>query len=165
MLPSKNSKETIYSIHKIQSFFNTEKKIYPKRKSDDITQNDKFCLFKVNSNAETTDTNNRFSLNNQKEKKICIKFKDLVAEEESNNNISDDNNLELALIIKKRRNTNKLKKVDKCNNKISLENDKAKEDLNNKQLKLCKSMGKVIIGTKDEQNTFINKIKRKILCC
>ena len=169
MQSSKNSKEVTYSIHNIKSFFNGVKKISPKRKSDDITQADKLCLYKVNSNAETNDTNNinRISLNNPKEikeKKICIKFKDFFAEKESNKNIDDESNLELALAIKKRRYTNKLKKVDKCNNKISLGNDKGKEDdnSNKKKLKISKSMGKVIIG---EENTFFKNIKRKILCC
>ena len=167
MQSSENSKEVTYSIHNIKSFFNGVKKITPKRKSDDITQTDKLCLYKLNSNAETNDTNNRISLNNPKElkeKKICIKFKDFLAEEESNKNIDSESNLELALAIKKRRYTNKLKKVDKCNNKISLGNDKVKEDNNSnkKTLKISKSMSKVIIG---EENTFFKKIKRKLLCC
>ena len=161
--PLKNSKEVTYSIHKIKSYLSGVKKIYIKRRSNDMIQGEKLCLFKVNSNAETNDSNNRFSLNNAKEKKICIKFKDFVAEEKDN--INDKDNLELALAIKKRRYTNNLKKVQKCNNKISLGNDNAKEEINRKKLKISKSMGKVIIGPKDEENTFINKIKRRIFCC
>ena len=55
--------------------------------------------------------------------------------------------------------------MQKCNNKISLGNDNAKEEINRKKLKISKSMGKVIIGPKDEEDTFINKIKRRIFCC
>ena len=101
---SNNSKEVIYSLHNIKSYLNGVKKIYPKRKSDEYTPN-KLCLYKSNSNSntETADTNNKLNSN---EKKICIKFKDFVAEEKDN--INDKDNLELALAIKKRRFTNSL---------------------------------------------------------
>ena len=157
---SKNSKEIIYSIHNIKSYLSGVKKIYPKRKSDDVTST-KLCLYKSNSNEETTDTNNKYSLNIPKEKKICIKFKDLVAEEEDE---KDENNLELALSLKKRRYTNNQKKIYKCNNKINLRNDKDKEETNEKHLKISKSMGKIIIDD-NEDNSLIKKFKRKILCC
>ena len=110
-----NSKEIVYSIHNIKSYLSGVKKVFLKRKSDDGTSTTgKLCLCESNSNSETNDTTNKCSLNIPKEKKLCIKFKDLVAEEDDN---TDDVNLELALSIKKRRYTNKLKKVEKCNNK------------------------------------------------
>ena len=156
---SNNSKEVIYSPHKIKSYFNGVKKIYPKRKSDEYT-GDKLCLYKSNCNSETADTNTKLI---SKEKKICIKFKDLVAKEESEKE-TDEDNLELALKIKKRRYTNNPKKIYKCNNKINLINEKDKEETNDKKLKNSKSTSKVIIGDNNE-NTFLKKIKRKILCC
>ena len=158
----KNSKEVIYSIHNIKSYLSGVKKICPKRKSGDITGT-KFCLDKSNSNEGTADTNHKYSLNVPKEKKICIKFKDLVADKEEEN---DENNLELALLIKKRRYTGNQKKIYKCNNKINLGNDKEKDnnETNDKCLKISKSMGKIIIDDKNE-NSMIKKFKRKILCC
>ena len=102
---SNNSKEVIYSPHKIKSYFNGVKKIYPKRKSDEYT-GDKLCLYKSNCNSETADTNTKLI---SKEKKICIKFKDLVAEDKDNSD-NDDENFELALLVKKRRYTKKTEK-------------------------------------------------------
>ena len=156
--PSKNTKEVTYSIHNIKSYLDGVKKIYLKRRSDGAPSGEKLCLYKSNSNAETADSNN------QKDKKLCIKFKDFVAEEENN---KDEDELELALKIKKRRYTNNPKKIYKCNNKINLlnEKEKEKEEKNNREkiLKISKSMGKVIID--DDKNSLIQKIKRKILCC
>ena len=160
MIPQKNSKEVIYQFHNTKSFLNGVKKIHIKRRSNDIGSGTKLCLYKSNSNSETADT--KFSCTAQKEKKLCIKFKDLVAvngEDESN---KDD--LELALKIKKRRYTNNPKKIYKCNNKIKLENEKEKEE-EKKTLKTCKSMSKVIIGNDEEENRFIKFFKKKILCC
>lgn len=155
-----NTKEIVYSIHNIKSYLSGVKKVFLKRKSDDGTSaTGKLCLYKSNSNSETNDTTNKCSLNIPKEKKLFIKFKDLVAEEDDN---MDGVNLELALSIKKRRYTNKLKRVEKCNNKINLDNDKDKED--KKIIKISKSMGKIIIGNK-EDNNLIKTIKKKILCC
>ena len=73
--PLKNSKEVTYSIHKIKSYLSGVKKIYIKRRSNDMIQGEKLCLFKVNSNAETNDSNNRFSLNNAYEKKYVLNSK------------------------------------------------------------------------------------------
>ena len=161
----KNSKEVIYTIKNIKSNINdiNIKKIFLKRKSDNVASGSKLCLYnKTNSNLDTTDTNTNI-FNIPKEKKICIKFKDLVAKEESEKE-TDEDNLELALKIKKRRYTNNPKKIYKCNNKINLINEKDKEETNDKKLKNCKSTSKVIIGDNNE-NTFLKKIKRKILCC
>ena len=158
MEQSKNSKQVIYSVHNIKSYLNGVKKIYPKRKSDDVMES-KLCLYKSNSNAETNDTNNKYVSNPKDEKKICIKFKDLVADEEDK---KDESNLELALSLKKRRYTNEQKKIYKCNNKIKLGNDK--EVINGKQLKKNKSVGKLIIEDKDD-NSMLKKLKKKILCC
>ena len=47
------------------------KKIYLKRRSDGAPSGEKLCLYKSNSNAETADSNN------QKDKKLCIKFKEI----------------------------------------------------------------------------------------
>ena len=81
-----------------------------KRKSDNVASGSKLCLYnKTNSNLDTTDTNTNI-LNIPKEKKICIKFKDLVAKEESEKE-TDEDNLELALKIKKRRYTNNPKEI------------------------------------------------------
>ena len=159
---SNNSKEVIYSLHNIKSYLNGVKKIYPKRKSDEYTPN-KLCLYKSNSNSntETADTNNKLNSN---EKKICIKFKDLVAEEKDNNDKDDDNNFELALLVKRRRYTKNPKKIYKYNNKINLGNEKEKEEINKKQMKISKSMGKFIIDNSND-NTIFHKIKKKILCC
>ena len=159
MNQSNNSKEVIYSPHKIKSYFNGVKKIYPKRKSDEYT-GDKLCLYKSNCNSETADTNTKLI---SKEKKICIKFKDLVAEGKDNSD-NDDENFELALLVKKRRYTKKQKKIYKCNNKINLANDKEKEEINKKQMKISKSMGKFIIDNSND-NTISQKIKKKLLCC
>ena len=160
MIPQKNSKEVIYQFHNTKSFLNGVKKIHIKRRSNDVASGTKLCLYKSNSNSETADT--KFSCTAQKEKKLCIKFKDLVAVD--GNDDSNEDNLELALKIKKRRYTNDPKKVYKCNNKINLGNEKDKEE-EKKTLKTCKSMSKVIIGNDEEENRFIKFFKKKILCC
>ena len=160
MIPQKNSKEVIYQFHNTKSFLNGVKKIHIKRRSNDVASGTKLCLYKSNSNSETTDT--KFSCTAQKEKKLCIKFKDLVAVDGKDD--SNEDNLELALKIKKRRYTNNPKKVYKCNNKINLGNEKDKEE-EKKTLKTCKSMSKVIIGNDEEENRFIKFFKKKILCC
>ena len=159
MIPQKNSKEVIYQFHNTKSFLNGVKKIHIKRRSNDIGSGTKLCLYKSNSNSETADT--KFSCTAQKEKKLCIKFKDLVAVNGEDEPNEDD--LELALKIKKRRYTNKPKKIYKCNNKIKLENEKEKEE--KKTLKTCKSMSKVIICDDEKENRFIKFFKKKILCC
>ena len=160
MIPQKNSKEVIYQFHNTKSFLNGVKKIHIKRRSNDVASGTKLCLYKSNSNSETADT--KFSCTAQKEKKLCIKFKDLVAVDGKDD--SNEDNLELALKIKKRRYTNNPKKVYKCNNKINLGNEKDKEE-EKKTLKICKSMSKVIIGNDEEENRFIKFFKKKILCC
>ena len=160
MIPQKNSKEVIYQFHNTKSFLNGVKKIHIKRRSNDVASGNKLCLYKSNSNSETADT--KFSCTAQKEKKLCIKFKDLVAVDGKDD--SNEDNLELALKIKKRRYTNNPKKVYKCNNKINLGNEKDKEE-EKKTLKTCKSMSKVIIGNDEEENRFIKFFKKKILCC
>ena len=160
MIPQKNSKEVIYQFHNTKSFLNGVKKIHIKRRSNDVSSGTKLCLYKSNSNSETADT--KFSCTAQKEKKLCIKFKDLVAVDGKDD--SNEDNLELALKIKKRRYTNNPKKVYKCNNKINLGNEKDKEE-EKKTLKTCKSMSKVIIGNDEEENRFIKFFKKKILCC
>ena len=160
MIPQKNSKEVIYQFHNTKSFLNGVKKIHIKRRSNDVASGTKLCLYKSNSNSETADT--KFSCTAQKEKKLCIKFKDLVAVDGKDD--SNEDNLELALKIKKRRYTNNPKKVYKCNNKINLGNEKDKEE-GKKTLKTCKSMSKVIIGNDEEENRFIKFFKKKILCC
>ena len=160
MIPQKNSKEMIYQFHNTKSFLNGVKKIHIKRRSNDVASGTKLCLYKSNSNSETADT--KFSCTAQKEKKLCIKFKDLVAVDGKDD--SNEDNLELALKIKKRRYTNNPKKVYKCNNKINLGNEKDKEE-EKKTLKTCKSMSKLIIGNDEEENRFIKFFKKKILCC
>ena len=160
MIPQKNSKEVIYQFHNTKSFLNGVKKIHIKRRSNDVASGTKLCLYKSNSNSETADT--KFSCTAQKEKKLCIKFKDLVAVDGKDD--SNEDNLELALKIKKRRYTNNPKKVYKCNNKINLGNEKDKEE-KKKTLKTCKSMSKLIIGNDEEENRFIKFFKKKILCC
>ena len=160
MIPQKNSKEVIYQFHNTKSFLNGVKKIHIKRRSNDVASGTKLCLYKSNSNSETADT--KFSCTAQKEKKLCIKFKDLVAVD--GNDDSNEDNLELALKIKKRRYTNNPKKVYKCNNKINLGNEKDKEE-EKKTLKTCKSMSKLIIGNDEQENRFIKFFKKKILCC
>ena len=165
MIPQKNSKEVIYQFHNTKSFLNGVKKIHIKRRSNDVSSGTKLCLYKSNSNSETADT--KFSVNVPKEKKLCIKFKDLVvqnSEDEDWGSSQNDENLELALKIKKRRYTNNPKKIYVCNNKINLGNEKEKEE-EKKRLKTCKSMSKVIIGNNEKENRFIKFFKKKILCC
>jgi hypothetical protein len=67
----KNSKEVIYTIKNIKSNINdiNIKKIFLKRKSDNVASGSKLCLYnKTNSNLDTTDTNTNI-LNIPKEKK------------------------------------------------------------------------------------------------
>ena len=163
MIPQKNSKEVIYQFHNTKSFLNGVKKIHMKRRSNDVASGTKLCLYKSNSNSntETADTNNKLNSN---EKKICIKFKDLVAEEKDDNDKDDEKNFELALLLKRRRYTKNPKKIYKCNNKINLGNEKEKEEINKKQMKISKSMGKFIIDNSND-NTISQKIKKKLLCC
>jgi hypothetical protein len=162
MIPQGNSKEVIYQFRNTKSFLNGVKKFHAKRMSNDLGSGTKLCLYKSNSNSETADT--KFSGTAQKEKKLCIKFKDLVAVEGEGEESNDDN-LELALKIKKRRYTNNPKKIYICNNKINLGTEKEKEEENKKRLKTCKSMSKVIIGDDSKDNGFIKFFKKKILCC
>ena len=146
----------------IKSCFKKATKIFPKRKSDDITGKSNLLLLMKNttSNAETSSgSENKTTakkkifpetdINCPKPKKICIKFTDLVAEEKSDED--SDKHLELALQIKKRKYTNNSKiKITKCD-QIFLDNnkEKEKEDIKNKKQlkkKSSKSMNKVILG-------------------
>ena len=101
-----NSKEVIYKKHHINSLFDKAIKINPKRKSDDITTKSKLLLInKTNSNIETAGDSgikkihHKSSMAIPRQKKICIKFKDLVVD--SVKNEDSENHLELALMIKK----------------------------------------------------------------
>ena len=179
-----NSKEIIYNMKNIKSCFNKATKIFPKRKSDDITGKSNLLLLIKNttSNVETSSgSENKTTakkklfpetdINFPKQKKICIKFADLVAEEKIGDEDSDKH-LELALQIKKRKYTNNSKiKITKCD-QIFLDNnkekEKEKEDKKNKKelkKKSSKSMNKVILGNQNEENIIIKKIKKKLLCC
>ena len=177
-----NSKEIIYNMKNIKSCFNKATKIFPKRKSDDITGKSNLLLLIKNttSNVETSSgSENKTTakkklfpetdINFPKQKKICIKFADLVAEEKFDDEDSEKH-LELALQIKKRKYTNNSKiKITNCD-QIFLDNnkEKEKEDIKNKKQlkkKSSKSMNKIILGNQNEENIIITKIKKKLLCC
>ena len=180
MNTNQNSKEIIYNIKNIKSCFNKATKIFPKRKSDDITGKSNLLLPIKNtaSNTETsTGSENKIAtkkgiiseafMNNPKPKKLCIKFTDLVTKE-----IKDeysDKHLELALQIKKRKYSHYSRiKITKCEPIFLDNNNKEKEDIKiNKQLKKksSKSMNKIILGNQNEENIIIKKIKKKLLCC
>lgn len=163
MKDHKNSKEVIYKMHNINSLFDKAIKINPKRKSDDITSKSNLLLKnKTNSHTETVGESelkkyhHKSSLAIPKQKKICIKFKDLVVD--SVKNESSDSHLELALMIKKGKlhHNNSKKNISKCDN--------GSLNIKNERLKKSKSIDKVILGSNEEENITIKKIK-KFLCC
>ena len=158
-----NSKEVIYKKHNKNFLFDNAIKINPKRKSDDIaTKSNLRLMNKANSNSETVEesrikkSHHKSSKEIPKQTKICIKFKDLVVDSEKNED--SKNHLELALIIKKGKihHNNSKKKYTKCNNgSLFIKNEKVQKS---------KSITKVILGSNDEENITIKKIK-KIFCC
>jgi len=158
-----NSKEVIYKKHHINSLFDKAIKINPKRKSDDITTKSKLLLInKTNSNIETAGDSgikkihHKSSMAIPRQKKICIKFKDLVVD--SVKNEDSENHLELALMIKKGKipHNKSKKKLVKCDNgNVSIKNEKIQKS---------KSINKVILGSNEEKNITIKKTK-KIFCC
>lgn len=178
METKQSSKEIIYNIKNIKSCFNKATKIFPKRKSDDITGKSNILLLIKNStsNAETSSGSEnkettkkklfpvtQKNINFPKPKKICIKFADLVAD--IKNDEDSDMHLELALQIKKRKYTNNSKiKITKCD-QIFLDCHKEKEDIKQLKKKSSKSMNKIILGNQNEENIIIQKIKKKLLCC
>ncbi len=175
-MDTRNSKEVIYKIHNIKSYFNNVVKIYPKRKSDDIIDKKNMLLLmkqtNSNSNADTAGESNlinpvskksspKSSMNIPKpKKKICIHFKDLVVESEK----SDDDNtehMELALQIKRKRiYTNNPKQMITHCNKINLDKIENKSTVNK-----SKSLSKVILGEQNEENIIIKTIRKKLFCC
>ena len=176
---AQNSKEIIYKMHDIKSCFKNAVKIYPKRKSDDITEKSNVLLFLKNniSNADTAGESDDTKISPKKlmiesradipkKKNICIKYKDLVVDSDKSDD--SDSHLELALIIKKKRKyTNNPKiKIAKCDN-ICLHINKIKEEDINNQLnkRISKSCCKVILGSQNKENIFIKRIKRKLFCC
>ena len=93
------SKEVIYKKHNVNSLFDKAIKINPKRRSDDITSKANLLLLnKTNSNKETAvdsginKIHHKSSLAIPKQKKICIKFKDLIVDsvknEDSNSHLN-----------------------------------------------------------------------------
>jgi hypothetical protein len=163
MKDHKNSKEVIYKKHNVNSLFDKAIKINPKRKSDDITTKSKLLLMaKTNSNMETAGDSeikkfyHKSSMAIPKQKKICIKFKDLVID--SVKNEDSNSHLELALMIKKGKiHRNKFKKkYSKCDN--------GNPSIKIEQLQKSKSISKVILGSNEKENITIKKIK-KIFCC
>ena len=158
-----NSKEVIYKKHNVNFLFDKAIKINPKRKSDDITTKSKLLLInKTNSNIETVGDSRIKKLHHKssmaipRQKKICIKFKDLVVD--SVKNEDSENHLELALMIKKGKipHNKSKKKFVKCDNgNFSIKNEKIQKS---------KSINKVILGNNEEENITIKKIK-KIFCC
>ena len=163
MKDHKNSKEVIYKKHNINSLFDKAIKINPKRKSDDITTKSNFLLInKTNSNIETIGDSgikkihHKSSMAIPKQKKICIKFKDLVVD--SVKKEDSENHLELALMIKKGKipHNNFKKKHSKCDNGSS--------NIKNENFQKSKSISKVILGSNEEENITIKKIKKKFCC-
>ena len=163
MKDHKNSKEVIYKKHNANFIFDKAIKINPKRKSDDITIKSNLLLMnKTNSNIETIGDSgikkihHKSSMEIPKQKKICIKFKDLVVDTVKNED--SENHLELALMIKKGKipHNNSKKKHSKCDNGIS--------NIKNKNFQKSKSISKVILGSNDEENVTIKKIKKKFCC-
>ena len=160
-----NSKEVIYKKHNINFLFDKAIKINPKRKSDDIAAKSNLRLMnKANSNAETVEgsrikkSHHKSSMAIPKQTKICIKFKDLVAN--SVKSEDSDNHLELALMIKRgkiKHHNNSKKKNSKYDNK----NFSSKIE----KLQKSKSINKIILGINEKEN-FIKKIKKKLkFCC
>ncbi len=178
METSKNSRKNIHKMHNIKACFKNVEKIYPKRKSDDISDKANVLLFLKNniSIAETAGESQDIKIiekkkkiqsnkNIPKEKKnICIKYKDLIVESEESED--SESHMELALRIKKKRKTN----IPKCNNnnKIFLDINKAQAEKINIKLNKKKnnSVKNIILSSqKEEENFFIRKIKKKFLCC
>jgi len=159
----KNSKEVVYKMYDVNSLFDNTIKINPKRKSDDVTAKSKFLLInKTNSNTETAGDSalKKIHYNSSKaipkQKKICIKYQDLVAD--SVKKEDSESHLELALMIKKGKipHNKSKKKFQKCNNGSLIIKKTEK-------FKKSKSINKVILGSNDKENIIIKKIK-KILC-
>ena len=159
----RNSKEVVYKKPSANSLFDKAIKINPKRKSDDITAKSNLLLMnKTNSNIETIGESgikkihHKSSMAIPKQKKICIKFKDFVVDPIKNED--SENHLELALMIKKGKipHNNSKKKYSKCDN----EGFKIK----NENLEKSKSKSKVILGSNEEENITIKKIKKKFCC-
>ena len=158
------SKEVIYKKHNVNSLFDKAIKINPKRKSDDITAKSNLLLLnKTNSNNKETVGDSginkiyhKSSMAIPKQKKICIKFKDLIVDSVKN----EDSNchLELALMIKKGKlsHNNSKKKYSKCDN--------GNFTIKNEKLQKSKSISKVILGSNEKENITIKKIK-KTFCC
>ena len=154
-----NSKEVIYKKHNINFLFDKAIKINPKRKSDDVaTKSNLRLMNKANSNAETVEesrikkSHHKSNKAIPKQKKICIKFKDLVVD--SVKSEDSDNHLELALMIKR--------------GKVNHHNNSKKKNSKNfsskiEKLQKSKSINPVILGINDKEN-IIKKIKKK-LCC
>ena len=179
METSKNSRKNIHKMHNIKACFKNVEKIYPKRKSDDISDKANVLLFLKNniSIAETAGESQDIKIiekkkkiqsnkNIPKEKKnICIKYKDLIVESEESED--RESHMELALRIKKKRKTN----IPKCNNnnKIFLHIHKAQaEEINIKlNKKKNNSVNNIILSSQkeEEENIIIRKIKKKFLCC
>ena len=162
MKDKRDSKEVIYKKHNVNSLFDKAIKINPKRKSDDITSKTNLLLLnKTNSNKETAvdsginKIHHKSSLAIPKQKKICIKFKDLIVD--SVKNEDSNSHLELALMIKKGKlpHNNSKKKYSKC--------DIGNFTIKNEKLKKSKSISKVILGSNEKEN-IIKKIK-KTFCC
>ena len=164
MKDSKNTKEVIYKKHNVNSLFDKAIKIDIKRKSDDITAKSNLLLMnKTNSNKETAGDSginkiyHKSSMAIPKQKKICIKFKDLIVDSVKD----EDSNchLELALMIKKGKlsHNNSKKKYSKCDN--------GNFTIKNEKLQKSKSISKVVIlGSNEKENITIKKIK-KTFCC
>ena len=151
---NKKSKEIIYKLHNIKSNFKNAIKIHPKRNSQPVlTKEDILLLNKCHliSNADTACDSAQ-----KANKKICIKYKDLSVETGKSDNDSE-NHLELALIIKKRKNSYEELKMLKNNIEIHKKSEN-KNDFKNKSLK------KVILGNIKEENFFIKSIKKRFCC-
>ena len=175
----KSSNEIIYKVKNIKScfnIFNNAVPFSPKRKSDDITEKQKYFSFlnNTNSNKETVDSTHSKNNNikqlpkineeNSKKKRISIKFQDLLVE--SNKSEDSENHLELALLIKKRKfPTHKKIRIFECHDINIDNNNEDKEIINNSKIKKNQSMNKVILGNKKNENKFIKKIRRKLFCC
>jgi len=171
-----NSRDNIYKFREIQSCFKNAVKIYPKKKSDNIIEKPNLLLLhrKPNLNDdETAGESDDSKANNIKlviksnknipkqNKNKCILYKDLVVDSEKSED--SDNHLELAIIIKKRKYTNKSKiKITKCDN-IYLNSVKGINNISKQKKSL--SMNKVILGSQNKENKIIKKLKKKLLCC
>ena len=114
------SKEVIYKKHNVNSLFDKAIKINPKRRSDDITSKANLLLLnKTNSNKETAGDSginrihHKSSLAIPKQKKICIKFKDLIVDSVKNEKLQKSKSISKVILGSNEKENITIKKIKK----------------------------------------------------